>query len=87
MGGVEPRSGGELLTPAEEQQRIAADPLRRVCGRPSSVRLADLAADAEHHAIVRQRRIVQTLLVATQRIGPAAQINQVTPVRIVARQA
>jgi len=50
-------------------------------------RLADLAADAEHHAIVRQRRIVQTLLATTQRIGPAAQINQVTPVRIVARQA
>ena len=46
-----------------------------------------LAADAERHAIVRQRRILQTLLVANQRIGPAVQINQVMPVQIVARQA
>jgi len=52
-----------------------------------ALHLADLTADAQHHAVGARRRIVHAVLIGDERASPAAQIYEVVPVGVVARQA
>ena len=77
------RRDGEGLTAA----RLVPACLHHPVHDAVALQLADLTADAEHHAVGARRRIVEPLLVGDQGVGPAAQIDQVVPVEVVARQA
>ena len=51
------------------------------------LRFAHRALEAEQQAIVEQRRMIDAVVVADERVGDAAQFQQAIPIRIVPRQA
>ncbi len=67
--------------------RLVQDPALQTCPQHVQFGLAHRALEPEQQAVVEVRRVVHAVLVADQRVGQRADLQQPMPVHRVARQA
>jgi hypothetical protein len=85
--GVAPDQSDRQAAPQFPARCLVADPAVEASAKDIELRFAHRALQPQQEAIIEQRRVINPVRVADQRIGQTAQINEAIPVSIVAGQS
>ncbi len=84
--GLSPHESDRQATPELTARRLVADSAIEACAQHVQLGLAHGALEPEQQAVIEQRRVIDAVGVADQRVGETGKIDETMPVGVVARQ-